>query len=606
MYRTNVTCARHFFLFPFSAGNLQENGIDSACLLTFGDMDLESTRLFNDRLAQWVAKQGFWFQIRYSMAGGGTSVLMYHLLRILMRVGIFVLIIAAVVFYMLMKRTDQPDFRQGLSNQIINGLDAKSGKMYRFNRTQNKASIRYLTLEGGPKSFMNSLEAAGISFRMGLLDGITSSWDLNQISVDRMSVQVKAGAETDREAQNFGHSFIKNFDNVHFQSLQCSKTRVAWGYSPRTMGSISESHMTMIRDGNGWRMRFTGGYYSQNWLQNLQIDELVLRCDDQSLVVEKGEFTVLRPLKELSATKTHGKVTFQNVQVRGGQRPEFSGSLILENVPLDQLLPETYQSYIQGSISGLLKINGSTNSPDGISLVGRISLTENDEIDVRNRLHILNSLSIISPAGSYRKVAFKEGFFTIRTTAGSLEVTDINLSAPDQMELRGGFLVRPPKQAEIDDMLRKGSISKETAKEISMPGMAAAALMVSKDLTLAQAMNLTTEEGNKSPVGFDDVTIDSGTPFQIDELLTDLQMKTTEILASTAVYEGRVVMTLPVSVFSEDLSVVGRLPLSANGKFYLLECPLLGNLDDLTLTQAEELLAMKKLRTPTAEEAPQQ
>ena len=139
-----------------------------------------------------------------------------------------------------------------------------------------------------------------------------------------------------------------------------------------------------------------------------------------------------------------------------------------------------------------------------------------------------------------------------------------------------------------------------------MPGMAAAALMVSKDLTLAQAMNLTTEEGNKSPVGFDDVTIDSGTPFQIDELLTDLQMKTTEILASTAVYEGRVVMTLPVSVFSEDLSVVGRLPLSANGNFYLLECPLLGNLDDLTLTQAEELLAMKKLRTPTAEEAPQQ
>jgi hypothetical protein len=285
-------------------------------------MDLESTRLFNDRLAQWVAKQGFWFQIRYSMAGGGASVLMYHLLRIFLRVGIFALIVAAVLLYMLMKRTEQASFQKDLQAQIVSGLDCTSGKMRSFDRTQNKASIRYLTLEGGPRSFMHSCEASGISFRMGLLDGITSVWDLNQIAVDRLSVHVKAGAETDQEAKEIGASLVKNFENVRFQSVECKSTRISWGYSPRTMGSITGSHMTMIRDGGGWRLRFVGGMFSQNWLRNMQIDELVVRCDDQMLIVEKAEFTVLRPLKEVTATKTHGKVIFQNVVVRGGTRPE--------------------------------------------------------------------------------------------------------------------------------------------------------------------------------------------------------------------------------------------------------------------------------------------
>lgn len=566
-------------------------------------MKLESTRLFNDRLAQWVARQGFWFQIRYSMAGGGASVLMYHLLRLMMRVGIFALALGAVIFYLLLKRTEQSSFRQDLRNGIVNGLDCQAGIVYSFDLTQSKASIRYLSLVGGPQSFMESCEAAGISFQMGLLDGITSAWNLNQVVVDRMSIQVKAGAETEEEARNLGRSFSKNFENVRFHTFVCNNTRIAWGYSPRTMGSISGSQMTMIRDGNGWRMRFTGGVFSQNWLQNLHIDELVLRCDDKGLVVEKGEFSALLPVKELSESKSHGKVTFQNVRVRGGMRPEFSGSLILESVPLPQLLPEIYRTYVEGSISGKLNIQGSTNSPDGVSLSGRIALEENDKIDVRNRIHILNSLSILSPSGSYRKTSFQEGYFTINTSASTLQVTNINLSAPEQMELRGSFLVRPPTQQEIDELLRNGEITRETAQEISMPGMNVAAIFASKELTLRKAMDLTSKEGKQSSTGFEDVMIDSGVPFQSDAIQMDLQLKTAEKLANSAIYEGRLLMILPVSAFSEDTANLSRLSVSSNGQFYLLECPLLGNLAELTLAQAEELLEIKKTRKSEPSEA---
>ena len=34
-------------------------------------METEQLQNFNERLSQWVANQGFWFQVRYSMSGTG-------------------------------------------------------------------------------------------------------------------------------------------------------------------------------------------------------------------------------------------------------------------------------------------------------------------------------------------------------------------------------------------------------------------------------------------------------------------------------------------------------------------------------------------------------
>jgi hypothetical protein len=36
-------------------------------------MESEQSQNFNERLSQWVANQGFWFQIRYSMTGYTTE-----------------------------------------------------------------------------------------------------------------------------------------------------------------------------------------------------------------------------------------------------------------------------------------------------------------------------------------------------------------------------------------------------------------------------------------------------------------------------------------------------------------------------------------------------
>ena len=58
-------------------------------------MESEQLQNFNERLSQWVANQGFWFQVRYSMSGSGMKGrAMFHLLRMGFRLLIFLALVA--------------------------------------------------------------------------------------------------------------------------------------------------------------------------------------------------------------------------------------------------------------------------------------------------------------------------------------------------------------------------------------------------------------------------------------------------------------------------------------------------------------------------------
>ncbi|MBU6326726.1 MAG: hypothetical protein KGQ89_03780, partial [Verrucomicrobia bacterium] len=309
-----------------------------------------TTQKFNERLALWVARQGFWFQVRYAMAGGGSSILMFHLLRILLRLFITLVVVSLVGLAYLVKLPEQASFKNAFRSKIVSGLHCDTGIMRSFVRQQNKANIRHLALTGGPESFFHSCEAGGISFRMGLLDSISKTWNANQIVVDRLSLNVKAGAESAEESAALGKSLFRISPNLKFQTFESKNTRISWGYSERTMGSISQSNMLVIRENNNWRIKFTKGVFQQNWLRNLQIDELVLLCNDKGITVEKGEFHIGSSKGSVvEKTPLIGKIVFNGVKIEGGQRPQYSGNIQFENVPVEELLQETYTPYIEGS-----------------------------------------------------------------------------------------------------------------------------------------------------------------------------------------------------------------------------------------------------------------
>jgi hypothetical protein len=551
-------------------------------------MDVESTKIFNDRLAQWVAKQGFWFQLRYSMAGGGATVLMYHFMRLMLKVAIFFVILAALAIAYLVKRTDQQAFDVQLKDAIVAWLGADSGKMRSFDRIQNKATIRYLSLDGGMQSLFDRCEATGITFRMGLMDGIFGTWNANQISVDRLSLSVKAGAESAEEADALAATIAKKFEKLSFQAFECKNTRISWGYSARTMGQIDQSRLTALRDDQGWQLRFQGGTFSQNWLRNLEINELTLRLTEGELIVEKGDFTVSRDADAIAVEGQQGRVYFQSVVVKGGLRPAVSGKITLENVPLAPLLQQSYQAFVEGVVSGQLDIGGSTNTTDGITLAGRISLQEGDGIYLRNRIPLLSSLSILSPSGSYRKVNLTQGSFQIRTGGGKMTIDEMQLLAVGQMEIKGNLIARPATAEEIDDMLNKKAISSDLAESVSDQ----IALQGGDEMTIGKAAELLGGP-DQAAMGFEGKIVDASLPFQAELNEKEMQLQLSEKLALTAFYEGQLYLTMPVAAFPTDALTVKKLPRAVDSPVIFLECPLRGNLNQLTLAQAESLMIVE-------------
>ena len=108
-------------------------------------MDSEQSQNFNERLSQWVANQGFWFQIRYSMSGSGhEGRAMIHLLRLAFRLLLFLLLVAVGGWVYLIKRTDSTRFHDRLREDLQAGLSASELEMRGPERCRGNLEISRL------------------------------------------------------------------------------------------------------------------------------------------------------------------------------------------------------------------------------------------------------------------------------------------------------------------------------------------------------------------------------------------------------------------------------------------------------------------------------
>ncbi|HEY8961246.1 MAG TPA: hypothetical protein VIM57_03510, partial [Luteolibacter sp.] len=403
-------------------------------------MDPSNLQAFNERLNQWIAQQGFWFQLRYSMsAGGGLSTLFYHAMRIAFRLFLVVCLIAAGFGYFLVKRVQRPAFKARMTTELARQVGASGARIDGFSRIQGQLDIRRLACIGGPDAFFSKLDAYNVRCRMGLLDSFTGIWNAGPLAARQLVIEVKAGANDADLAARAGNALFREYPTFSFPSIESVDTTIRWGYSSRTFGSIEHSQFNAQRIDNAWHFQFHGGTFSQNWLQGLEIVELKAVCDAAGLRIEKG---VLR--------SGDGTVILEGVSVSGGEQPVVKGSLEVNRLPLESVLPKRLLGLMEGTISGRFKVGGSTNSSEGMVFTGDVTLGAEDSIILRDRLYLLRALQVVDGGvNGFRKVQFREGSFSFRAGADKLEVEHVKLKAGDAMTLEGAFRARPPTQAEV-------------------------------------------------------------------------------------------------------------------------------------------------------------
>lgn len=227
-------------------------------------MESEQSQNFNERLSEWVANQGFWFQVRYSMTGSGTKgTAIYHLLRLSFRLFVFLLIVAAGIWVYLAKRTEYKTFNEGLKTSLQSAFSASEIQLGGFSRVQGQLEISRIACQGGGDTFFTTLEARNIRCKMGFLDGVAGSWDPGTIAVSRLDMELRAGADDAESAQKFAKSLFRKSDDVLINSIEIGDASVRWGYSERTRGSIDNSDLKIQRVGDGLKLHFKGGTFSR-------------------------------------------------------------------------------------------------------------------------------------------------------------------------------------------------------------------------------------------------------------------------------------------------------------------------------------------------------
>ena len=541
-------------------------------------METEQLENFNERLSQWVANQGFWFQVRYSLSGSGMKGrAMFHLLRLGFRVLMFLMLVAVVAWIYLMKRTDSASFVDGMREELQSGLSASDVELRGFSRVQGQLEINRLAAEGGNETFFTSLEARNVRCKMGLLDGLTGTWNPGIVTIARLELDLRAGTDDAESAHKLAESLFRKPDEVHANAFDVASATLRWGYSERTQGAIEDSNMKMQRVESGWRMSFKGGMFYQNWLRGLQIVEIVALCQPDGIVFETAKLKA-----------GDGTVDFSGLRVIGGERPQVQGVAKVRQLSLDRILPPAIRNFIEGSISGDFRVFGSTNTSDGIGFDGQVVMDGDDLISLRERIHILKALSVVDYSRNYHRIDFREGAFQMKTVRGGMELTDVKLAAEDLFTLEGSLTVRLPTQEEIQAAVARGSglggspifsDSDVSAEDQELPE-------TKSDFSLKRAAleAKRVKEGEQSPESlnlFDRL----GMSIQMRQL----QNQASERMSRMLQYEGEFLVTVPHDAFERADQLQKLYPVDPATNRVAIRVPIEGNLYELTLKQAEDI-----------------
>ncbi|QJE98590.1 hypothetical protein [Luteolibacter luteus] len=541
-------------------------------------MEVDQTQSFNQKLSQWIASQGFWFQLRHSMSGGGGwAMTLSHLLRLGFKVLIALLVAAGGFGVYLVKRVDAESFAESLDASVKTSLGAKDAKLLGFSRIQGDAQITRFGAEGGDESFFRSVDAGNVRFKMDLLDGIAGDWDAGTLIAKWMELDLKAGADTPDAAARIGESLFREWPKFQFSSVEVDDATLSWGYhSPLpqnridTRGRIEHSRMAATRSGGGWRLVFSGGKFSQNWLQGLEIEKLVMEVMPGSLVVKEGNFRC-----------GTGTVTFHDVSVTGGDKPAFHGKVEISRVEIAQLLPKALEPFLEGVLSGNFALSGSTNAAGGIQLEGDVTLGGDSVVSVRERLHLLKSLSVVDVYNSYRKIDFNRGSFHLKSSGGVLELSRVDLKADELMTLQGRLKVRPPSEKEMAGAV--GENPGNSFAPIFQAGTPAGSNEAGDDISLRKAAGepKVTQQGKEMEIFNRRAQVKSEEQFKMDAIARESQMLR---------YEGDFRITIPGDAFERVEVLRSTFPADASTGRIPIDVPIQGTIYEVTRRQAEELL----------------
>lgn len=491
---------------------------------------------------------------------------MFHFVHLSLRLLLF-LLVALGVWVFTVKMTGEQKFVAGISEVFRQKFAADEIEIQGVKRERGKFTVHRLAMIDDRGSFFRGLEISNLICQRDFFVDFGKNWKPGIVEITKVNLSLRAGTDTDQDAQAIGDIIFQDMGSRRPDAIHVANISIRWGYNERSRGSISGSQMIAKPLTDGWRLSFRGGEFSQNWLKKLQIEELDMVVTRSGIRFDQAIFS-----------KDGGSVVLEDLLVVAGQRPKISGQMKLRGIGITSMLPGVARAYVEGKISGDFKISGSTNTTDGLTFDGEVSLQEGDVITLRDRVPLLRALSAVDSGHIYRRVDFRIGSFRMRMQGKGLQLSGVKLFADDTMTLNGDLFVRKPKSDE-ELVLDDGS---EFFGEIVTSDESAADM----DISLSEAGGIS----NRNEIGFD-IQGDKSLFGKLAELRQTRRVREFEAekLTRSYRYEGEFKVSLMKSAFDRAPALKEAYPVDPDTGRILISAPIEGVLYEVTSDIANEI-----------------
>lgn len=419
----------------------------------------EKLKDYENRVADWIGNQGILFQLRYARTIGANSILK-QLGSLIVKFAIVLVLVAGVGYLLLTQHFKGEAYEAEIQGSIEEALGLQGLEVKGFARARGNGGFHRLQLDGGEESFFYHAKIMDLNAPFTYSTGVTTAWKPSSLKMARAQFHFKAGG-TVAEMEDAYSVVLESLAGEGVTSILIEDFSCDWGYSKLTYGRIGQARLRANLNDGKWNIILTGGTYQQNWLCDFAIAEGHLILDGDGI-----EVVSLKMAQDNGELELVGKI--------GGplDMPEFNLSGAFKDLAIENMLTvsgETTREFIEGLISGDLKISGSTNRR--IQIDGSVALSKTNSLTIRERWPILKAVSIMDTQRTFRRVDFTEGSFQFSTENGNLAVSDINLVAADTAILKGSFVTRLPDQEEaakfLEITLTEGFSSDATDTSVS-------------------------------------------------------------------------------------------------------------------------------------------
>jgi len=404
-------------------------------------VDQQRLNEYQSKVSDWIGRQGFLFQIRYARTVGAVT-LGRHLSGLTLKLVLFLVVAGVCGFFVLNRYFDSPGYGERVAGQVANALGAGEVEVTGFSRNFAKGDFQFLELKGGEESFFYEAKFEKLRGEFSFLTGVTDSWRPSAISIKKADLRLKAGGSEDEMKLGFS-SIIESLKGQGISQIKIEDCSFSWGYSKLTFGMVRNSDFRAVLHEGIWEVELSGGTFQQNWLGPLAIKSADLKVGMGGIKIESLNLESNGGEADLKGSIS-GPVNMPTFDLAGG----------FNSLPIEKLIKingVSTREYIEGRISGDLKIGGSSNRQ--VELSGQVKLDEKDSVTIRERWSLLRALSILDNERTYLRIDFNQGGFAFSTGGGGIEVSEINLNAGNKARLLGSFKTRLPTQAEAAETL---------------------------------------------------------------------------------------------------------------------------------------------------------